>query len=250
MKAGNPFGVPNATAVAVAGVLLVLVLLGANEVNGTPEFPDMIRYSMGHSSCLESSYKMLEELIESNDMLMRTAQTYLALPFDTFADYILNPSLLATWNGDYSSGGPQTELPLCGKLLANFTTKFNVTVPSGYSFQPPIIITVNRTRDVALFGWTFGVDDGKDNYIEWGAHWIGGFRQKLNDGGQEAVLFVSWEKVYGDLVEKNRDAFNYGLSKTVLQKDINGAMCLDQVYSLEHRLDVASVNATCGHNQD
>jgi len=210
-------------------------------------FPPLIGVSLGSSDCLQTSFGSVSSLIMSPDMLSRRGEVYLNIPFDVIGDYILNPSLLATWNSDYSSGGDQTSLPICQKLLAKFTTKINVTVPPGYSFKPPIILTVNRTKDVALFGWEFGMStaDGKDN-LYYGAHWIGAFRITIN--GEKVVQYISWEKMYGvdnDFVAKNRAAFEFGMGHTVLQPDIVGGLCLEFVYSQTGALNPVTVEKLC-----
>ncbi len=160
----------------------------------------------------------------------------------------MSPMLLPTWNADYSDGGTEFKLTPCTKFTAKFTTKINVTVPSGFTFKPPLVLTVNRTADVALFGWDFGVSDDSGNNFYYGAHWIGAFRVVVNR--QPVVKYVSWEKITSGagntFVGENRAAFEYGMSKTVLQPDLDGAMCLERVYATTGNLVPADVQRMCG----
>ncbi len=105
------------------------------------------------------------------------------------------------------------------------------------------LLTANRTDDVAVFGWSFQVDASDGTPVEWGAHWMGAFRVVMD--GMPMTLFVTWQKIAGDFVRHNRAAFEYGLSKTVLQQDVVGALCLDQVYQRTGALHVTDVRAAC-----
>ena len=206
-------------------------------------FPPDIRSSIGQSSCLLENAIKVESLISSTDMLARTGATFLDVPFDIFADYLMSPMLLPSWNTDYASGGTDEKLHVCGKFTNKFTTKINVTVPSGFSFKPPLILTVNRTSDVALFGWQFGVSDDAGNDFYYGAHWIGAFKQYVN--GLPVVKYISWEKIGNSpFVRQNKAAFTFGMSKTVLQPDIAGAMCLE-VYATYGVLEATQVASMC-----
>ncbi len=232
-------------------VLLVLVLIGA--VCGSPAidsettFPREVRASQGEASCLESASMRISTLILAPDMLARTAQTFLDVPFDLFAAYLMSPLLLPTWNSDYANGGTHESLTTCTKFTATFTTKINVTVPSGFSFKPPLVLTMNHTSDVALFGWQFGVSDDAGNDFYFGAHWIGAFRVKVN--GAPVVKFITWEKISSfpnsTFVADNKSAFEFGMSKTVLQPDLVGALCLERVYASTGNLKPSDVAAMC-----
>jgi hypothetical protein len=230
--------------------MLVVFLLCA-AVFGQEEggfFPPEVARSLGYAPCLLSAGRDVDDLIESKDMLARTAVTWLDVPFELLGSYLMQPMLLPTWNADYADGGTDAKLTPCTKFTAQFTTKINVTVPSGFTFKPPLVLTVNRTSDVALFGWDFGVSDDSGNNFYYGAHWIGAFRVVVND--QPVVKFVSWEKITSGpgntFVADNKAAFEFGMSKTVLQPDLVGAMCLERVYSTTGNLAPADVQRMCG----
>jgi hypothetical protein len=230
-------------------ILLLLLCCAAvsGQVDGTL-FPREVAASIGNSPCLLSAGRQVDELIESKDMLARTAVTFLDVPFELFAAYLMSPMLLPTWNADYSDGGTDAKLTPCTKFTAHFTTKINVTVPNGFTFKPPLVLTVNRTSDVALFGWDFGVSDNAGNNFYYGAHWIGAFRVSVNE--QPVVKFISWEKITSGqgntFVADNRAAFEFGMSKTVLQPDLVGAMCIERVYATTGSLVPADVQRMCG----
>jgi len=204
-------------------------------------FPHEMRAMLGSAPCLNHS--RLESLIKSADMLDRTATQLLSVPYSVFLAYFLQPNLFPTWNTDYTQVNT-TEFEVCSTFHGTFTTKINVTLPSGFSFNSPMLLVVNVTETEATIGWQFNTSNpNTQEVLYYGAHFYYMGQQFIN--GRDATLYISWEKIFGDFVGDHSSAFEAGLAGTVLRPDWLGANCLEQVWLAQGDLVPADVQQTC-----
>jgi len=200
------------------------------------EFDYLIR---NPPSCLNSSE--FRNLVETSDMLARTATQLLAVPFQVFSSYFLQPNLFPTWNTDYTQVNT-TSYQVCAPLHATFTTKINVTNPPGSTFQTPQLIAVFQERTKVIVGWQFWVKNGEQT-VDYGTHFYS--MEEVLVGKLPATLYVSWEKISGGIVAQNKAAFEVGLGGTVLLPDWVGANCLERQYLLTGKLDPVQISSVC-----
>ncbi len=150
------------------------------------------------------------------------------MPFAPIRDYMMQPSLLPTYNSDYTVVN-LTALTECQPFVGHFTTKINASYPAGYGFPYPQVVLVNFTATEATFGWSFGTyNPTTNNFITRGYHFYYIGQKWVN--GREAVRFISWEKMFSPLVAADHTQFEFGMSYTVTRPDWLGANCLELVW--------------------
>jgi hypothetical protein len=224
-------------------LLIVTVVCTLKSCESVTVFPAVARAQFTHAPCFDGGH--LEALVTSADMLDRRGDVLLAVPYERFVHYFMQPRLFPTWNTDYTEV-ESASFEECTRFQATFTTRINVTIPAGFAFSAPTIWVVNSTSDATTVGWVFDVaNPSTKEVLYWGSHFF--TMQRISVNGIEATHYTSWEKIFGDFVLKHTDAFENGLMQTVNLPDMVGASCLEKVWLTERQLEPSTVQSMCNN---
>jgi len=191
------------------------------------------------ASCDEPEFEHM--LDAETAMLPTVAQIVVDIPFEVLTAFYRQPALWPTWN-HYVSNVQTKSLELCELVHADF---LDFAAPWTRDFQPvghQTVVKLEDTPDLFKVAWKYHIVDNEGETAIFGKHSSSIYRF---DGSADKSAYYTWEKATGYEARYAPEV----LLKTFEvagQRQLDGIMCLESVFTDTGSLEPAAVEDACG----
>ena len=179
----------------------------------------------------------------SRDMPASIGTMLVAIPSQVLMPFAAEAAYWPSWNPLFVRVNVSS-LKLCGAFPADYSNAPVLPFPPNIA-GPHQIVQLHQGVTSGVMAWEFKILDNNrgGEVITFGRHQMR-FESAVNEAGEPATQFVSFEKAAGSLVKPYKYAWVVALQQSLIDTTI-GLSCLEQVYMTTGRLLPDEVAASC-----